>query len=531
MAQQPFDEPMSSNAQWWRRVPEYIRWTFATTILFGLVAHGYAFTNDLLNHDDVYHLLWCDYGALSGRWLLPTVLEWDGAFSMPWLIGLLSLLCLAVAACFTTTLLHIRGRVGCVLAAALLAAYPTAAATFSYMFTADAYFFALMLAAFAAYIVARRPLLGLPLGALALVASLGIYQSYFTVAAALMVGALIFDCLEGRERLGRIFLRGVRMVAVLGVSILIYMALAKLATANMGGLTDYMGISEMGHISLSALPSLIIKCYSAYATLFWQNSSGFYFGFLRPLLLLALVAGALLVLVAVTRRGLCMGHALLVFVLALLFPLAANCIHIMVAGGEVHDLMVYGALLVLLLPLGLIDFMNDHADEFGGGLRIGQVGLSWFVVIVLAFTAYSYTVCDNKAYLKMEIAKDQITAYSNRLLSAVEQTAGYTVGMPLVLIGSTSKEPALANLTPELEELYLVGVLNVASMRAQYSYGEFLTQYMAYPGEVCVANSADEERKVVAEQVAALPQVENMATYPAAGSIQVIDGRMVVKLN
>lgn len=531
MAEQPSTASASRSAQLRARVPSYIRWSFAATILFGLVAHGFAFTNDLLNHDDVYHLLWCDYGALSGRWLLPTVLEWDGAFSVPWLIGLLSLLCLAVTTCVTTTLLRIRGRVGCVLAAALLAGFPTATATFSYMFTADAYFFALMLAALAAYVVARHPFAGIPLGCVALIASLGIYQSYFPVAAALMVGALLFDCLEGRDGLGRIFLRGVRMLVVLGVSVVCYMALAKIATAKLGGLTDYMGISEMGHISYADLPALILKCYTHYANLFWQNDNGFYFGFLKPLLFLAIVMGVLLLLVTITRRGLSVGHAVLALVLAGLYPLAANCIHVMVAGGDVHDLMVYGALFVLLLPLGLIDFASAYTAELGGARNVLQVAMSWFIVVVLALTAYSYAVGDNKAYLKMDVVKSQLTAYSNRLLSAVEQTEGYTPGMPLVLIGNTQKEPALTTLTPELEDLYLVGVLNTASMRAQYSYGEFLTQYMAYPGEVCVRNSANDDRQAIAKQYEKLPEVANMAIYPAKDSIKIIDGRIVVKLN
>ena len=205
--------------RFWQKVPGQIRWTFVMAVVMGLVTHMYAFTNDLLNHDDIYHLLQCEYGAQSGRWFLPIVLGWDGSYSMPWLIGALSVFCLALTACFTVSLLRIQGRLGALITVTLLVAYPTVVATFSYMFTADAYFFGLFLASFAAYAAARMPRMGLPLGAVALILSLGIYQSYFPVAAVLMVGALLFDTLDGELSLGRLFLRGVKMVLPLGVAI------------------------------------------------------------------------------------------------------------------------------------------------------------------------------------------------------------------------------------------------------------------------------------------------------------------------
>ena len=84
---------------------------------------------------------------------------------MPWLIGLLALLCLAGAAALTVTLLGIRPPRGLRAdrgpADGLL---PATAATFSYMFTADAYFFGLFLAALGAYWTVRFPRAGIPAG-------------------------------------------------------------------------------------------------------------------------------------------------------------------------------------------------------------------------------------------------------------------------------------------------------------------------------------------------------------------------------
>lgn len=517
----------------WQKVSPTTAWTFLVTVILGLAVHMYAFTNDLINHDDIYHLLQCEYGAQSGRWFLPLVLSWDGSFSMPWLIGLLSVLCLALTACLTVSLLRIRGRLSGLVTAALLVAFPTVAATFSYMFTADAYFFGLFLAAFAAYAAARMPVMGLPLGACALILSLGIYQSYFPVAAVLMVGALLFDTLDGALSLKRLLLRGVKMVATLALAIFAYMAVARFVMRNAGGLTDYMGISEMGHLSLAELPALLIKCYSSYSGYFWNNGLGYFFGFVKPLIVVALLCAVALLLMLIVQTGMGVSRAVLALVLALLYPLAGDIIHVMVSGGAVHELMLYGTIYLLVLPLGLVSYAAERQADCGGSGHLGTSLLSWVIVISLALTAYSYAVADNKAYLKMEVSRDELTAYSNRLLSAVEQTPGYTPGMSLTLVGSSVVEPALTAQVPELGEINMVGVLDAGQLRAKYSYGEFLRYYMAYPGDVYMANSSDNdpEAKAQARATADLPEVQAMPNYPADGSIRIINGGVVVKLN
>lgn len=517
----------------WQKLPAYIRWTFVAAVIMGFVAHMFAFTNDLINHDDIYHLFQCVYGAQSGRWFLPTVLQWDGSYSLPWLIGVLSILCLAVTACFTVNLLRIRGRLGILVTVTLLVAYPTVAATFSYMFTADAYFFGLCLAAFAAYAAARMPRMGVPLGVVALVLSLGIYQSYFPVAAVLMVGTLLFDTLDGNVPLGKLLLRGVKMVVTLGAAIVVYIVIAKWVMRSSGGLTDYMGISEMGQLSFSQLPALIAQCYKAYGGYFWNNSAGLLFGFVKPLLLVALVMAVVLLLVLITRKRVSFSHAVLAVVLAVCYPLAGDLIHVMVAGDSVHDLMLYGTVYMLVLPIALVSYAEAHLTELDDVRRMVTVFVSWVVIVCLTFAGYSYMVADNKAYLKMSVSRDALTAYSNRLLSDVEQTPGYTPGMTLVLVGSSVVEPAFTKNIPELSEIWLVGILDAGQLRAKYSYGEFLKYYMAYPGEVYQTNSSENlpEASITAKSLAASSQVAAMPNYPAKDSIQIIDGYVVVRLN
>ncbi|MDE6591162.1 MAG: glucosyltransferase domain-containing protein, partial [Oscillospiraceae bacterium] len=139
----------------WKRIPKHIRLSFAAAVALGLATHLYAFTNKLTNHDDLDQMFYAGYGAASGRWLLPSILRLDGDFSIPWLIGLIGILCLAGTVCLTVSLLRIRHPLGCVVTAAVMVSYPTVASTFAYMFTSSGYFFGLLLAVFGAYAAVR----------------------------------------------------------------------------------------------------------------------------------------------------------------------------------------------------------------------------------------------------------------------------------------------------------------------------------------------------------------------------------------
>lgn len=505
-----------------RQIPPYIKWSFAAAVIMGLVAHLYVFTNLLPNHDGINHLFQCDYGTQSGRWLLPTVLQWDGDFNMPWLLGLLSLLCLAGTVCFTTSLLRIHGRLAIIVTAALLTAFPTVAATFSYMFTADAYFFGLFLAAFAAYAVERMPIMGLQLGTIALILSMAIYQSYFPVAAVLMVGALLFNCLEGKLSVAGIFLRGIKMVATLGLGIVVYMAAARWITARSGGLSDYMGISSMGSLSLSDLPQLVRDCYDAYTTYFFSNDLGWFFSFTSALMQIAFVCALVILLTLLLERRVGILRAVLAIVLLICYPLAGSLIHIMVAGADVHDLMIYGMVYVLVLPVALASFACEQITDTRNLKRALQSLMSWIILLAMGLTGWNFIVTDNKAYLKMDVSFEQIKAYSNRLVTAIQSVEGYTTEMPVVLLGYSNGD-AMLDVTPELNEIYLTGVLGMGTYRTQYSYNALLTRFLALPNDIYLDTVSEEMR-------AAIGDTSQMPVYPQSGSVQVINGYIVVRL-
>lgn len=516
------DSPDRLVAKLCRRVPGYIRLTYLASVVLGLLTHLYMFTNKFTNHDDLGQMFFAGYGAASGRWLLPWVLRLDGNFSMPWLIGILSILCLAGVPCFVVALLRVRRSLGCVITAALLVTFPTVTATFGFMFSADAYFFSLLLAVLGAYLSVRWDWKGSLLGAVAITLSLGIYQAYLPVAAVLMVGALLFETLDGDSPLRALFLKGVRLMATLIAALLAYLVMVRITT-RYTGLTDYEGISDMGKLSLGELPQLVAMSFKKYVAFFLLDNWNCHAGYLRYAFILTALLTIALGMLLLSRRRIGKGRTILALCLVVIYPLAGGLIYVMVPKGFVHIHMMYGFVFLLIAPIALMEYIGPVLQK-GNRTRTFHVAASWIILLTMVLTAYSYGITDNNAYLKADLGMRQCEAYSNRLLARVESTEGYEPGMPVVLVGSTEREAALSP-TPELDASDLVGIFNMGDLRTFFTYSYFLRYYLGFSNPVYTGNS---ER---ARSLADTERVQAMPLYPLAGSVQVMDGAVVVKLN
>lgn len=511
----------------WAKIPLHIKITFLSACISGLIAHLFMFTTKMLNHDDIGALFASDYGTASGRWFLPYVSNLDGGFSVPWLLGVLSIFIIAVAACFTVSVMRIRRPLGCVLTASLMVTFPVVTATMSYMFSADAYFLALALACFSAYITNKYKWGILP-GAAAIALSMGIYQSYFGVAAVLMVGLLILDTLDGVLPVQKLIIKGVKLVATLALGMAAYMIIVKLSTRGTE-LVSYMGISEMGKLSPAVLPKLIAEAYLEYGQFFLFNKPAVHFSFLKYAFLLTGVATILLVVFIIIKRKLKTGHIVLLALLAVVFPLAGNIVYVMVPNAPVHVLMLFGMIGILLAPLALVEYSialttKQAAAKAPIWQRNATALCCWVIVGTLALTSFSYTIFSNEAYLKMNMTYEQTYSFSTRLLSSIEGVDGYDAGKTVVFIGR-----ALDNVphppTPELDRIVLAGVADMPEMVNSYTYGYYLRRFHGASNIIHTSGSDS------AKQYEGSNEVADMPSYPTDGSIKVIGDNIVVKFS
>ena len=172
---------MLGTAQCWNFIKKKIRceWkvAFAAAIVMGLLIHMPMMLGDIPNHDGLDSMHFDQNMITSGRWFLTLACGISSYFTLPWLIGLLSILYLALSSVLLVSFLEIKRTSAVILTSGLLVAFPALASTFAYVFTMDGYMLALFLAIASVWCVKQHKHGFIP-GAVCLACSMGTYQAY-----------------------------------------------------------------------------------------------------------------------------------------------------------------------------------------------------------------------------------------------------------------------------------------------------------------------------------------------------------------
>ena len=205
----------------------------AAFVLTALACYLYVLVGNINNYDNIV----CTpegygTGLRSGRWMLTllgdTVGHAMGNFNLPLFNGLLGLAFLGLACQFLWRALHLQKPWQCVVLTAITAAWPAAASAMLFSFTVHYYLFAVLLAAVAVWMTDRSGW-GWFVGAvLTLACSIGVYQAYFPLAAALLVLRLLQQCLDSETPWKTVALRALRFVGVLAAAMVVYFLLLHL---------------------------------------------------------------------------------------------------------------------------------------------------------------------------------------------------------------------------------------------------------------------------------------------------------------
>lgn len=138
-----------------RRIDSKYRKIFLWVFLPSVLVHAFVMTNDLANYDSVFFFYGPQDTITSGRWFLTYAAGISSYFQIPMLNGVLSILYISITAVVIVSFLEIDNTILGVLVGITLSVYPTVARIFNFMYAADAYFLAMLMAACAAYLMLK----------------------------------------------------------------------------------------------------------------------------------------------------------------------------------------------------------------------------------------------------------------------------------------------------------------------------------------------------------------------------------------
>lgn len=512
---------MKKPADIWQYVKQNIsrpaRAAFIAAAAIGLAVHLPVMLSDLPNHDGLASVYFDQNMITSGRWFLTVACGFSSYYTLPWLIGLLGMFYLGLAAAALTDFLEIKKTGTAALIGGLLVSFPALASTFAYVFTLDGYMLAVLLAVLAPWLVKKKKYGFVP-GGICLAFSLGIYQSYLPFAMLLSLYGVLLTLLENRTVKEKV-IRCLRYLYMGGIGVGLYYALLRLLLLVQGKqLASYQGISGMGEVGRRGILESLKLLYTDFAAfslrghvLYNSLYSGLALGALG-----ALVLGALLWLIG--KKKLWKSPWLYVsgLVLGLALPLCTNVVLLISPDATYHLLMRYQWVLYLILGIAFVE------KYLIGTVKKAAAALEWLLLVAAGVLVFHYAVTDQIAYSNLEKKYEKTYALCLRLADRMEQTPGYEQGMPVAMIGVVGDEQyPLTDVTGSVT-LPMIGMSGDYLLYTRTNYQAFFRHYLGITIELV----SDEQMVEIYNS----PEYQSMGSFPAVDSVKVVDGILYVKL-
>lgn len=490
------------------KTEKLIRYTFLTAILVGLCTHLPIMLSDIPNHDGLSSIYFDQNMITSGRWFLSIACGFSSYYSLPWLIGLLSILLLAVTSVLLVEVLEIKKVSFGVLTAGLLVTFPVLTSTFAYVFTMDGYMLSLLLSVLAVYLVSKGRY-GFLFGGIALAFSLGIYQAYLPVCILLCLYKVILTFLEEKDV--KVKVKTVMSYLLMGVigAILYYIILQILLFVQHTQLASYQGINEMTGFSLKSVTTLytdFIEFILTGKVLFNNVFSILAFG-----MLLLLFAGTFIQVIWQKKLYKSVWFYIVFILIVVIIPAVCNIILVVSQNVSYHTLMRYQYVILVMEMLAF-------TEKYGTGiLRKSEIVL----IVSVGVLIFNYIVTDNIAYSNLEKKYEKTYAYCLRLADRMEQTEGYYQGIPVAMIGVVSEnEYPVTDVTKDVTSK-LLGITGDYLLYTGENYKAFFENYL---GITINLVSGEEMSDIYYSE-----EYWEMNSFPAKDSMKVVNGILYIK--
>lgn len=486
-----------------------VRRVLVYTAVFFFLAHGFRFLVPNFSDDSllISQTENTDWQISLGRFMQPIYWRIRGDIPVPSVIGFLSYFFLACATCVVCSLLGLTRRSSLLMLCMALTANATfAIANSSYISWTDVYMLSFLCCALCVYVTAKYRF-GFLGGAPILFAGLGLYQSYLETAIVLFLLVLIRMTLE-KQPLRDIILFGLKALFVLLTALLLYAAVYSLSLRLTGiqAQSAYNGLASVGkYDDLGSMLRLLGETYLyPFQYLFRPES---HLPHVVSTLYLFLLTVSFFELVQTAQRR-CMDIPRLLFLLAftLLLPLGLNAVYF-ISKGITYALTFYAFFLMAALPLMLL--------EYGGARLCLRYAVSFSFVVIYGCSL----VFSSQLYTLRELEFRSTLSLVTRVLNRVELTDGYVAGETSVVFAGNLYNSPLLFKRPGFESSF---THTTYALTYESTYAPYFNQVLGYR----VALPDEEERARFANRA----DVRAMPVFPAEGSIQMIDGVLVVHI-
>lgn len=395
------------------RVKKEWKIAFMSATIIGLLVHFYKFTNYFPNHDGLFNFWSTQNMVASGRWFLAPACALSSCFDLPWIIGILSVLFMALTAVLICEIFEMKNPCLIVLSSGLLVSFPAITETMFFEFTADGYLLAMLLGTVAVYLTRLSKGIHWKRGLAAAVCiclTCAIYQAYVSFAFVLAVCCFLWELLEDRHE-NRAYWKWIGyQVVVYAGGLALYYGIWQLIM-ELSGITpaSYEGISTMGALDANAILTAAKKSVTSFVWFFLErNPLKYGFSVYSVLGILFLAALALICGMAFCSRKLWKRPltAALFLLCVLSLPFGCYLCYFISPGVEYFTRMLQ-SIAILYILLGVL------WERWGG--RRGKN----LVMLLLAGVILNNAVTANVCYAYLNRCHEQSLATATELSTRI----------------------------------------------------------------------------------------------------------------
>ncbi|MEE1281346.1 MAG: glucosyltransferase domain-containing protein [Acutalibacteraceae bacterium] len=493
------------------RIKKEWKIAFIATMVIGLLTHIYKFVNILPNHDSIWNMYSDQNMIASGRWFLSIACGFSSYLDLPWVNGVLSLICIALTAVVIVEVFKISKPVPCILIGGLLVTFPAVTTTFFYEFTADGYMLAMLMSALAIYLTTleKRKILFSVISIILLCLACGIYQAYISFALMIVICDFIIKLIYAKLKNKECFKYIGKYMIIFAVSLLLYYVVWKILMKLQGVTpTNYQGISSTGEININL--STIFGVLDSFGSFFIKEGIGDIYSILNIIFIVCLLVAIIFVII---NKKIFLRKIQLCLLLLSCF-LIPHCIYII----SFTSPWAYYYTIMLQSFSMLYVFLIVIAEKYAGFKLKNIIGILLFVII------FNFSIMANKAYVMMDLNNKSNYALGVKIATRVEQEMT-SKDMKVAIVGRLSSYENNVSKNEKMN-LFLYDNSNLYG-GIMYSTNERATTYMEGFVGVDYNWASDELIKELSET----EEVKNMPLWPLNGSVKVVEDTVVVKLS
>lgn len=488
---------------------------FFSAVIIGLLTHMYIFTNMLPNHDGLINIYNSQFKFSSGRFFLGALAGISSYFYLPWVNGILSVLYLALTTVVFVEIFELRKTSAIILTAGLMLTFPTIAATFNYMFTADGYMAAMLITGLAVLLTKKYKYGFIP-GAILFYISVGTYQANLTFELNIVTVWFISELALNKIALKRLFVLIGRFVAMTVIGMGLYAITFKgYQKFYHGPITNYQGLNQVGgHVNY--LHELRVIAHDNVFFFFRGFFTSFPVNLFEVLNLLFFILLAFAIILSIIKHKVYASpsRVILMFVSLILLPIFAYLLYFVSPGVEYHMLMVMGLMLIYLVPIVIYNQMDKPT--------FSVKWYAWGTLLLSFLIVFNFAIIDNIDYFNLDLKYQRSYATVNRMLDRIQQTKGYSQATELAVIGRLPMHTKISTDTVSRKIPVMTGGLGEIALALPYHY-----QYMmANQFGVTFSLASPTQLK----NLEASAQVKNMQPWPAPDSVKIIGHVIVLKV-